>query len=828
MKNIMKNNIRLILAAVALSVVFACQEKEPDNGSVIVIEPIFPELVTDYDVAPGEELEFTFTPNLDWELSLSEGSFQYFKLVEENGRQREKISGKASDTPITVKIQVNSLEELDNNRSCTLTLTMGGESQAVAEYMRPAKARVLSIYAAKVQDGAFVMDESGKYVYEEAEATEVEILWSDTDAAFMLPIKIEANCSWDIDRTSFPSWLELNVPNQTEGVVELVMKGISMQATSATVTFVAGPLSKQMNVSIESCSEIAVYSAKYEEGDWVYADAGYEYTETSQDNIALIWTGSDFRLPVLVDSKCEWSLEKPDWITAELDDVRAGQDQFILKCDPQYFPLDDTQVTLSFKYDGQVIKTMNLVVPGCREMITYALGMSLSTIEFNYSGQYKTTSGYMDAPLSGHVTAPSSMILRLVEIIEGKYVEEVPSWLNCELNVDSDTDTKLVLQTKALEISVTENLTQSQRNAYIFLLPRQVESLSELFAEDQCTVREEYARYVIPVTQAFLPADYLTPEYSAEEMDAEGATLTKTEKAELYECFGSTRYAYEMTYKNTWSGDVARMYLTYPYAAVEYYDEQKQLVTDKDNFWINFTDYMENKTFGAITIPTVRQTPQGTWVELAPEAGVDYVVFKDEAGATLCVVEFTYAPEIVIPEEPEIVDKDEIVDASQFFANKSAADAAGATLAEVLAIMVPEVTAESTQAEINMAEYKKNLTKTFKNCAPYDAPLYRLTYTDASTQLTLDFGDILKNKAVMFSVNPSEAADAVTVDGKLMNEDALLATSISSKNYHGKPVIKMPNFDDVPEEKLATTPVVVLFYDSEYSILLAIECVLAE
>ena len=152
----MKTYIKYIVAAFVLPFIFSCQEKEAAEPEAKPVEPIFPSLVKNNQVKPGDELEFKFTPNLDWELSLSEGSFQYFKLMEENGRQREKLSGKASESPITVKIWVNPLEEFDTNRSCTLTLTMGGQSKVVAEYMRPAKDRALSVYAAKVQDGVFM------------------------------------------------------------------------------------------------------------------------------------------------------------------------------------------------------------------------------------------------------------------------------------------------------------------------------------------------------------------------------------------------------------------------------------------------------------------------------------------------------------------------------------------------------------------------------------------------------------------------------------------------------------------------------------------------
>ena len=825
----MKTYIKYIVAAFVLPLVFSCQEKEPDTKPV---EPIFPSLVKNEQVKPGEELEFKFTPNLDWELSLSEGSFEYFKLVEESGRQRERLTGKASDSEITVKIWVNPLEEFDNNRSCTLTMTMGGQSKVVAEYMRPAKDRAIAIYVAKFQDGAFVRNEAGAYEYEAAGAQNVEIPWSVEDAAFMLPVRIESNCAWDIDRNSFPSWLELNVPNQTEGIVELVVKGSSLQAATGKMAFVSGTLVKEINVSIAACGELAVYSAKYEQGDWVYVDLGYEYTETDQETVTMVWTGSDFRIPVMVDSKCEWTLEMPEWIVAELDEVRAGEDHFVLKCDPQSYPLDDTSVTLTFKYSGQNIKTLTLNIPGCRNLISYNLGMSIASVEFNYSGQYKTTSGYMDAPLKGYVTAPSSMVLRTVEIVDGQYVETAPAWLNCELNVDADTDTKLVLQTKSLEISVTENLTPAERSAYIFLLPKQVESLAELFGTDKCTVADAYHSYAIPVVQASLPADYLTPESSETEMAAEGAYIAKSEKTELFECFGATRYVYEIKYENTWSSDVAKMYLTTPYASVEFYDADKNLVTDKENFWITFTDYMENKTFGAITIPIGKMGADGNWVEVVPQAGMSYVVFKDDKGATLCVVEFTYAPKEVEPEvpfDPEDGSGDQVVNAGHYFDDAKAAIEAGASFVEVTAVSVPKVTSDSTQEEIDLAAYKKSLKTTWGECRQYGATLYRLTYTKADTELTLDFTEILKDVARLFTVNPYMAQSFVTVDGMTMDEDGgHLIPYGSTELYHGKPTIKMKSFSSLSDEILKTQPIKILFYNSDSEILLGIECVLSE
>ena len=125
----MKTLFKYILSVAILPALFACDELNnalKPGEEATPVEPIFPEIVRNDQVKPGEELEFAFIPNMDWELSISAESFEYFKLMEDNGRQREKISGKASTDTITVRIWVNPLEELDNHRSCTLTLEMGG------------------------------------------------------------------------------------------------------------------------------------------------------------------------------------------------------------------------------------------------------------------------------------------------------------------------------------------------------------------------------------------------------------------------------------------------------------------------------------------------------------------------------------------------------------------------------------------------------------------------------------------------------------------------------------------------------------------------------
>ena len=114
-------------------------------------------------------------------------------------------------------------------------------------------------------------------------------------------------------------------------------------------------------------------------------------------------------------------------------------------------------------------------------------------------------------------------------------------------------------------------------------------------------------------------------------------------------------------------------------------------------------------------------------------------------------------------------------------------------------------------------------------CKSSGAPLYRLTYTKADTELTLNFTDKLKTVAKMFTVNPYLALGVITVDGKTMDEEGgHLLEYGSTKLYNGKPKIKMMSFASLSEELLKTQPIKILFHDSDNKILLGIECILSE
>ena len=216
MKTMYKFRSLSLLLSGLLILAMACKPEPQVN-----VTPVFPDLVQDNNVAPASTLTLTFDVNADWEVSVSSENLQWF-WIKDGSFKIDKVQGNVVPgdvVPVTVQIGVSETEEFDMNRSCNVTLIMGGESRVIAKYMRPAKARAMSVYVAKVVNGDFVKD-GDSYVYETAEVSASSLLWSDEDKDFRLPVRIESNCSWTMD---LPEWAEANVPESTVGIVEFVL-----------------------------------------------------------------------------------------------------------------------------------------------------------------------------------------------------------------------------------------------------------------------------------------------------------------------------------------------------------------------------------------------------------------------------------------------------------------------------------------------------------------------------------------------------------------------------------------------------------------------------
>ncbi len=259
----MKTNLWKFAAilAVGFAAITAC---EPESIEL----PAFPdELYENYEVIAGETQSFTISPNMDWELTLPVESLQWFWFIKDGEDQKyDRISGSASTEPITIYVGVNDTNEFDVNRSVDISLTMGNQTAVVAKFMRPAMQRTINVFVAAVDEYGFIPSEdssSDMYSYVAVNDNTIHLAWPDDKAGFMIPMKIDANCNWEID---YPEWVRYTVTSGTygvAGVVEMRFDGVPSKypENGATEDFIISAtgddvtLSKEYDLVIPACND---------------------------------------------------------------------------------------------------------------------------------------------------------------------------------------------------------------------------------------------------------------------------------------------------------------------------------------------------------------------------------------------------------------------------------------------------------------------------------------------------------------------------------------------------------------------------------------------
>lgn len=638
------------MAALAVAAgMLACDDDSKINGeggedTPDDVVPNFPELVEDYAVEPGSVQEVVFTPNLAWEVSVPNEIRQWF-WIKDGSFSVTSLKGEASEEPVTVYVGVTENTEFDKNYSCDVTLTMGGESKVIAKYMLPAKEKTLDVYMAqKNEDGSFKMADDGvTYVYEATAATEAELLWSAESGKFILPLRVESNCEWTVKT---PEWADVNVPENTVGVVEIVLTGFSLDAADGELEFLNGETSlKKMDVSVPQGKDMAVYAAVKSDDGYETGEDGkaFKWNEKPAERLELTWTGNDFRVPVLIDAKCDWIVEFPEWLQAvtypdmeALPAETAGQLVVILKGVPSRYPLDDAEGKVIFKVGETVVHELTAAIPGCKGIMTYYLNMGLTALEYNHLGAVNTSTGYVEELATGTVFGPKDVRIFAVETTGGKVgsvLSGSDAWFRMEISSFVEGKDSDVLQERTISFSVEEN-SGDYRSAVLFILPQNVTvEVADLFNED-ASVKTEYAEWAVAVSQSSMNyADYVQMS-NVEDADFEFAKITdEARRTELITAFGETEHLYTLTYGDVYASEDARMSLSIPYTSYLVYDAD--MLTDRTTdgaFWLDFAVADENnRTAGAAEMYLGKDLP--------PVPSVGYIVFKGSDGKVLAVVE---------------------------------------------------------------------------------------------------------------------------------------------------------------------------------------------
>ena len=660
-------NIFKSLALVAALVSFAACEPQLGTEGPEAVSPNFPALVENYAVEPGSVQEVVFTPNLDWKITIPSEMRQWFWIQDGTFKVTE-LTGVASEQPVKVLIGVTETTEFDKNFSCDVTLQMGDSTKVVAKYMLPAKEKTMQVYVAKtVSDSGYELAEDGvSYVYSTDEASKLDLIWSAPDADFRLPVKVVSNCEWKLE---VPEWVEVNVPETTTGVVEFILKGESVENASGKVAFYYGESKlAELDVTIPSCGGVEVYSAKFEDGEFEFGEGGeYAWTESPVKEVSLAWLGSDFRVPVKVSAKCNWTVVMPDWLSVELPEKTAGDISLTFLGVPSLYPLDDTSSKIIFKTGNTVIDEIVVNIPGCRDIMTFAVDMGLTTLDFNYLGEFKTSTGYVEGSVTGHLKSSKYARVFAVETTGNKVGKENPEWFIIEVANWNTADDAEVLQERTLTFTAAEN-PGATRSAFVFVLPPSVTaSAADLFNED-ASVKEEYAQYSIPVVQGSMNYDdYITVEIDeTAEYAYSFEKASQEKKDELTAIYGNTDHVYVLNYESPYCSEYASMTMAIEFASYKIYSNDGTLedMSGVDKYWLQYQNIGSSNGAGVIDMyfnkKNVSEDNPAEVMPLPVEPSIGYVVFYNANNDVLAIVE-CISPFEPLPDPILEVDRNSIV-----------------------------------------------------------------------------------------------------------------------------------------------------------------------
>lgn len=263
----MKTNKFFNILASALSVLFisACAGIEPEvgpNGGDN--SELFPEVVVNDHLVAGDVFEMSFTPSADWEVSVPQETITWFSIEDRGVKGNYKISGKAGQA-CNLKINV-SAKELNQVKSCDVTMTANGESRVIAKLTRIAETTELVAYSVLVENENFVYDSSTEsFTFEEAETKEIALIKPYGGSDFRTYLRVKASAPWVI---SLPEWAEVfDVPEAFVESADIRIIGkdskLPLDGASGKVTFHAkangdskGALIKEYDITIPGCRNV--------------------------------------------------------------------------------------------------------------------------------------------------------------------------------------------------------------------------------------------------------------------------------------------------------------------------------------------------------------------------------------------------------------------------------------------------------------------------------------------------------------------------------------------------------------------------------------------
>lgn len=399
------------------------------------------------------------------------------------------------------------------------------------------------------------------------------------------------------------------------------------------VTMTMGGESKVIARLVRPSKEkhLNVYASVVVDGEVQFNETGdsYLYETEEAESLDMIWTGSEFRLPIKVESNYNWSIKTPEWARVDVPSDGVGEKNLIVYGVPSAYPLDAASGKLQFMSGEKVVKEYTVNIPGCKDIFSYKMDMSITELEFNYQGQIKVATGFIDGPATGYVSGADGIRVIALSRNESGFSADAPSWLEVNVAEYDRTEGADVLQQRNFTVSAALNEGDNRHAALLFLPPTLTVAASDLFEGTE--IKEEYKQYSVPVTQLSSDQEFISMLANPSDMAAGGATFAVSENEDLYNRFGQTRYAYELVYTNQYARDNARMIFTSAVTSYKVFDEN-----------------------GFLSM-TLDEDMKGGVVDMVSEtAQTGHVVLYGATGNVLAVIECRFDPEEIIGEVADV------------------------------------------------------------------------------------------------------------------------------------------------------------------------------
>ena len=267
----MKKNILLLMCGLlSFSMLFtACSDDE-------TIIPEFPSAVSETIASEGT-YTLTIAPNMDWSLELTNKTDFY---IQDGPAKVWTMQGKAGE--YTIKVCANAIEDFDADHTCGVELTMGSETKSIAALTVKKTDRVVKVYAAKVEDGAYVgeEDDDENFIYEySTETAETLAMVYSLEEGYTSVVKVNTNFDFAVVT---PEWLQpvsggkANV--DTEIVFEIDPENYPAAGTEEKIKIVDANNAEKVAAEVTIAFEFAPHTLRV---SWIEEPAFFDVAEAS-------------------------------------------------------------------------------------------------------------------------------------------------------------------------------------------------------------------------------------------------------------------------------------------------------------------------------------------------------------------------------------------------------------------------------------------------------------------------------------------------------------------------------------------------------------------